>query len=145
MQFAISPRVEARFADDVLRQFIARTCEKHDGKSRFWISYYRTLYGEIAVIVQRPDTGLICYLDEVSADIRRKYPVTGWKYDDKTWGNYVKAMWKVTEGRTEGVAFDGQAVPTGGILIEPVDAEHGKVTIGPHAGSGQVNDLTERS
>jgi hypothetical protein len=136
VQFAISPRVEARFSDNELRQFIGRTCEKHDRKSRFWISYYRTLYGVVAVIVERPDKGLICYLDEVPPDIQRKYPATGWKYDDQTWGNYVKAMWQATDGHVDGTAFGGQPVPEGSVLIEPMDAGHGKVTVGPHSGSG---------
>jgi hypothetical protein len=132
VQFGITPRVEARFTDDELRQFISRTCEKHDGKSRFWISYYRTLFGVIAVMVERPDKGGICYLDEVPADIQRKYPATGWKYDDQTWENYVKAMWKATDGHVDGFAFDGQPVAANSIVIEPTDAERGKVTVGPH-------------
>jgi hypothetical protein len=134
VQFAITPRVEARFTDDELRQLIARTCEKHDRKSRFWISYYRTLHGVIAIQVERPDKGLICYLDEVSADIRQKYPAAGWKYDDKTWTQYVKTVWEATDGKVDGTVFEGQPVPAGRILIEPVDAEHCKVTEGPRPG-----------
>ena len=134
VQFAITPRIEARFNDDELRQFIARTCEKHDGKSKLWISYYRTLYGVVAVMVERPDKGGICYLDEVPSEIQHKFPATGWKYDDQTWENYVKAIWKATDGQVDGTVFDGQPVPEGSIVIEPLDAEHVKVTVGPSQG-----------
>lgn len=138
VQFAATPRIEARFTNDDLRQIITRTCEKHDRKSRFWISYYRTLYGVIAVMVERPDKGLVCYLDEVPAEIQRKFPATGWKHDDRSWETYVKAMWDATDGHVAGLHFDGQPVPEGVVLVEPLDVERGKVTVGPHPGSGPL-------
>jgi len=104
-RIVITPRVKARFQDREIELLINRALEKHDG-SPLWISQYRTLYGHVRVIIEDSRKGLVCYDDELPTEFREKFSPT-WKIEDEAWGEYVKAVWRATDGRVGGFRFTG--------------------------------------
>lgn len=132
VQVVISERIKNRFRADEIQVFLNRTFEKFNEarrtlprQNRMWLSQYRTLYGEIAVVARETGLVAVTYFDEVPADILAAFPTLGtrvYKFSDAEWAAYAKAIWQLTDGKTGGNTFDD--VPKDGALLFRPHGEH---------------------